>query len=88
MRRKNNFERVGFRFSQLFGKDEASVLKERKPVILLIMKITLLSGTNRPGSNTRKVTAHLAELYAAAGQRADLHVTSTAAVSRIAQRRS
>jgi NAD(P)H-dependent FMN reductase len=32
------------------------------------MKITLVSGTNRPGSNTRKLTAELAAIYAALGQ--------------------
>ena len=36
------------------------------------MKLTLISGTNRPGSNTRKVTAQLAELYAGLGQPADI----------------
>lgn len=32
------------------------------------MKITLVSGTNRPGSNTRKVVSHVARLYAELGQ--------------------
>ena len=32
------------------------------------LKITLVSGTNRPGSNTRKITAELAALYAGFGQ--------------------
>jgi NAD(P)H-dependent FMN reductase len=32
------------------------------------MKLTLLSGTNRPGSNTRKVVSHLAALYEELGQ--------------------
>lgn len=32
------------------------------------MSITLLSGTNRPGSNTRRVTAVLEQLYREAGQ--------------------
>lgn len=32
------------------------------------MKITLVSGTNRPGSNTRKVVSHIARLYADLGQ--------------------
>jgi NAD(P)H-dependent FMN reductase len=32
------------------------------------MKITLVSGTNRPGSNTRKIAAELAGLYAALDQ--------------------
>lgn len=32
------------------------------------MKITLISGTNRPGSQTRKITAELAAIYAALGQ--------------------
>ena len=36
------------------------------------MKITLLSGTNRPASNTRKVVAQLAEFYAEIGQPADI----------------
>ncbi len=36
------------------------------------MKLTLLSGTNRPGSNTRKVVAHLAEVYAALGHPTDV----------------
>jgi NAD(P)H-dependent FMN reductase len=31
------------------------------------MKITLLSGTNRPGSNTRKIVAELEAIYAALG---------------------
>ncbi|MEW6304667.1 MAG: NAD(P)H-dependent oxidoreductase [Verrucomicrobiota bacterium] len=29
--------------------------------------ITILSGTNRPGSNTRKIVAHLLEIYTALG---------------------
>lgn len=36
------------------------------------MKITLLSGTNRPGSNSRKVTSIIAELYREAGQPVDI----------------
>jgi NAD(P)H-dependent FMN reductase len=36
------------------------------------MKITLLSGTNRPGSNTRKVTAIIAGLYQEIGHPVDL----------------
>ncbi|MEI6106036.1 MAG: NADPH-dependent FMN reductase [Opitutae bacterium] len=32
------------------------------------MKITLVSGTNRPGSNTRRITGELAALYIALGQ--------------------
>lgn len=36
------------------------------------MKITLISGTNRPDSNTRKVVAHLADLYREAGQPVDI----------------
>ncbi|QIF05890.1 NAD(P)H-dependent oxidoreductase [Roseimicrobium sp. ORNL1] len=36
------------------------------------MKITLLSGTNRPGSNTRKVTAIIAGLYQEIGQPVDV----------------
>ncbi|WP_038163531.1 NAD(P)H-dependent oxidoreductase [Verrucomicrobium sp. BvORR106] len=32
------------------------------------MKITLVSGTNRPGSNTRKVVSQIARLYADLGQ--------------------
>jgi chromate reductase len=31
-------------------------------------KIVLLSGTNRPGSNTRKIVAHLEEIYRSLGQ--------------------
>lgn len=36
------------------------------------MKITLVSGTNRPGSNTRKVVSHIARLYADLGQPVDI----------------
>lgn len=36
------------------------------------MKITLLSGTNRPGSNTRKVAAVIAGLYQEIGQPVDI----------------
>ena len=36
------------------------------------MKITLLSGTNRPDSNTRKVVTQLAAFYAEAGHPADI----------------
>ena len=36
------------------------------------MKLTLLSGTNRPGSNTRKVVTQLAAFYAEAGHPADI----------------
>lgn len=36
------------------------------------MKLTLLSGTNRPGSNTRKICAVVASIYEDLGQPADL----------------
>jgi NAD(P)H-dependent FMN reductase len=36
------------------------------------MKLTLLSGTNRPDSNTRKVTGQLTAIYAALGQPAEI----------------
>ncbi len=36
------------------------------------MKLTLLCGTNRPGSNTRKITGQLAGIYAALGQPAEI----------------
>lgn len=36
------------------------------------MKITLLSGTNRPGSATRRVAGHIADLYRELGRPADL----------------
>jgi NAD(P)H-dependent FMN reductase len=36
------------------------------------MKITLISGTNRPGSNTRKIAGHLAALYAGLGQTVEM----------------
>lgn len=36
------------------------------------MKIVLLSGTNRPGSNTRKVVNHIAEYYREAGNPAEI----------------
>jgi len=36
------------------------------------MKIVLLSGTNRPGSNTRKITAHLEGVYRALGHPAEV----------------
>lgn len=36
------------------------------------MKLTLLSGTNRPDSNTRKVAGQLAAIYAALGQPAEI----------------
>lgn len=36
------------------------------------MKITLVSGTNRPGSNTRKVAAQIAGFYEALGQPVDI----------------
>ncbi|MEZ0274475.1 MAG: NADPH-dependent FMN reductase [Roseimicrobium sp.] len=36
------------------------------------MKITLLSGTNRPGSNTRKITAIIAGLYQEIGHPVDI----------------
>ena len=36
------------------------------------MKLTLLSGTNRPDSNTRKVVGELATFYAAAGHPVDI----------------
>ena len=35
-------------------------------------KILVVSGTNRPGSNTRKIVTHLLEIYAALGDPADL----------------
>lgn len=39
-----------------------------RPVLLIhCMKLTLVSGTNRPNSNTRKITAELAALYAELG---------------------
>ncbi len=36
------------------------------------LKITILSGTNRPGSNTRKVVSQLVEQYEAIGQPVDI----------------
>ncbi len=36
------------------------------------MRITLLAGTNRPDSNTRKVVTKIAELYAELGQTVDI----------------
>src|SRR5580704_17290280 len=36
------------------------------------MKLTLISGTNRPGSNTRKITALLQGIYAENGTPADV----------------
>jgi NAD(P)H-dependent FMN reductase len=36
------------------------------------MKLTLVSGTNRPNSNTRKITAVLADIYAELGQPAEI----------------
>ena len=36
------------------------------------MKLTLVSGTNRPGSNTRKITGLLAGIYAELGQPAEI----------------
>lgn len=36
------------------------------------MKLTLIAGTNRPGSNTRLITGQLAEIYAALGQPAEI----------------
>ena len=36
------------------------------------MKLTLLSGTNRPGSNTRKIVTQLAEFYMVLGHPAEI----------------
>lgn len=36
------------------------------------MKLTLIAGTNRPGSNTRKITDHLAGVYRELGQPATI----------------
>ena len=38
--------------------------------------LTLISGTNRPGSNTRRITTHLEEAYAAL--RVPVHVLDLA----------
>jgi len=43
-----------------------------RSVFIAGMKIVLLSGTNRPGSNTRKVVAQVAEYYREAGNPAQI----------------